>query len=518
MASDTTFLALETHVAGLMTSVSKLAIEAFIVAPITASVTLTSLEIHSSGEPKDTQVTAVYVEAFVSLDQILTASFHEGEEFPSSTVERIEEIDLPETQDRELNPFRPDIPSEIMNLGPVKPTKGGGDGTKAGTMQIWNQPADEELPPEKVEAPRITFDYMRQQAEVLRETHMLNQAGDSTFPWEVLTKPHTDRQFRLGALGRFYHDDHGIIMARYVQFKYMRRDTRWVNAPVGFITRPVPSESEWVVTNDLSRSHPDLVVGIMSGFTHPQDGQYGFVIVNGPNLTNLNQTTNAPLPVGTPVVWGANDKISPNSPGRVLGRIHGKNGTYEVKAGTLWVEIESFSQAQIEGWFEGAFVEIAEALTDLYERVDVLDTRGLSSNITAIQRAIADIQKKLAQEIKARAVADQRIRDDFDTQGDWQQSLAALNTALRALITENRGQLDNVDSALGQRLATLESALANAGLATIANELNNIRNEIVAVSNRIDNLPKRVLPVVLGTIPAEFLVDDFGNLIYVEIE
>src|SRR3546814_3839407 len=53
------------------------------------------------------------------------------------------------------------------------------------------------------------------QQRILREQHNLAQAGDSTFHWGVLTEVSATPLYNLGSIGRFYHDEFGISIARY---------------------------------------------------------------------------------------------------------------------------------------------------------------------------------------------------------------------------------------------------------------------------------------------------------------
>jgi hypothetical protein len=127
----------------------------------------------------------------------------------------------------------------------------------------------------------ISFDYIEENQKTLRLQHNITQAGDTTFPHEMIINSHDVKQFKLGSVGKFYHEDYGVIHARYVQYHEM--DTTLApTAPVGLIK--LSKQLEWVVTNKLELSDPRLVVGVQAAYVMPKDDQYGWVIVDGVNL------------------------------------------------------------------------------------------------------------------------------------------------------------------------------------------------------------------------------------------
>lgn len=124
-------------------------------------------------------------------------------------------------------------------------------------------------------------EYLAEQAALLRETHNKNQAGDSTFPWQLLTYLTPDAQYTLGSVGRFYHETYGLIQARYVRFESMIA-TSAIGAPVGLTPA---SDALWVATNDSSKSQSRLVLGMCFAGRVPVDGEHGWAVFSGVNLT-----------------------------------------------------------------------------------------------------------------------------------------------------------------------------------------------------------------------------------------
>ena len=72
-----------------------------------------------------------------------------------------------------------------------------------------------EVNPYRTDVPNVD------QQRIMREQHNLAQAGDSTFHWGVLTEISAEPLYNLGSVGRFYHDEFGISIARYVKFTKM---------------------------------------------------------------------------------------------------------------------------------------------------------------------------------------------------------------------------------------------------------------------------------------------------------
>src|SRR3546814_19737034 len=81
------------------------------------------------------------------------------------------------------------------------------------------------------------------------------QAGDSTFHWGVLTEVSATPLYNLGSIGRFYHDEFGISIARYCKFTSFEK-TIAKATPVGLNTR---LNQHWVLTNRIDLSDPEQI-------------------------------------------------------------------------------------------------------------------------------------------------------------------------------------------------------------------------------------------------------------------
>lgn len=186
----------------------------------------------------------------------------------------------------ELNPYRPIVPDEIREVSPA------------------------------------LHDYLQEQASTLRIQHNKIQAGDTTFPWEVLTDWSDRQEYTLGSLGGFYHNDYGMILARYVRFTYMNQDID-EGSPIGM---DIITDMPWHVTNVLQRSKQELAIGIGACFEKPPSGAFGWVIVSGVNIQSLY--ADAPVNNEEQVGWIASGLVGLTQ--HKIGRV--RKGSYELVA------------------------------------------------------------------------------------------------------------------------------------------------------------------------------------------
>lgn len=380
----------------------------------------------------------------------------------------------------ELNPHRPTIPEEFIDI---------------------SQP----------ENAQIFYDFSKEQAEILREQHNLTQAGDTTFPWEALTQVTTQRDFTLGSVGRFFHQDLGLIQARYVQFKGML-DTVHPCVPCGLLN--VNTSLRWVVTNDLSRSDSDLVVGLKASFTNPADGEYGWLIVNGANVGSVEVESEG-RSRGEPLTWSSTGKVSSTAEGRVVGRRIGTQGTATCPPGTMWVELESSSPASIQVIINESLGGINGDLAAFDLRLDKVETKvGL---IAGLQSSVANLTIKLDTERQQRIAADSAILDMLTNGGFVTE--AQLNSAKNVLNNRITNEVNALTILIGAAHARADEAYALAA-SIIIPDLSGLELSILSLMERVSQLETRgkvYLPLVTGESPPVLMYLDDGSLIAVEI-
>lgn len=371
----------------------------------------------------------------------------------------------------EFNPYRPTIPEEYHDISPV------------------------------------FYDFEKEHREITRQQHNLAQAGDSTFPWEMLAQLQTTPDFTLGSTGRFYHETYGLIQARYVQFKGM---VEFANpaTPCGLMN--IHPSLQWVVTNDLTRSKANLVVGIKAAGAHAEDDQYGWVIVNGTNIAS-SQLADATVTRGDPLSWSATGLLSPTGLGRVVCRSLRTILVGIIPPGTLKIELESKSWAEIQLLFGPLQTQI----DSLDDRLTLVETNlgtveGLGTQLTLLSN-------RLNAEVNARTQADNALRA-LITGGTY-----LLTATFNSFQNSNNIRINALDVRLTAAAATAQARADAAYLLAsgiVVPDLTGLSTEIAELRYRIgilEALPYGILPLVDGSVPPNLMYLDDGSLIWVEV-
>jgi hypothetical protein len=143
------------------------------------------------------------------------------------------------------------------------------------------------------------YGFLRQLVEPLREQHDSAQAGDSSFPWDLLNQNTAQQQYHLGSQGRFVHPDYGLIQARYCQF-LNPNGVAWTGSPVGYVKG---MDFSWKVSNDLAQSAIKLVTGVQAAYETALNNHYGWIIQRGVNTQTLQFHGASAPPDGTKLSW-----------------------------------------------------------------------------------------------------------------------------------------------------------------------------------------------------------------------
>lgn len=409
--------------------------------------------------------------ALVSINQTLEFNLLEsGELFgPISniTVEFTGEIP-------EHNPYRPRIPEQLISHG------------------------------------EDFYDFFEENQQILREQHNITQAGDSTFPWQLTFKSHDRQLYKLGSIGRFYHEQYGVLLARYCQFDLME-SVNVAHCPVGLFK--TATNLEWIVTNRFELSDPFLVVGLNAAFQLPEDKTYGWVIIDGPNLQSV-ENSSATAKIGESFVWDAAGSVSNAAEGRVIGRrVNASGESTSIGAGQIWVKLESFSPQSIVGLVGDAIADLQESLAQLQNQLGDLPA---ANELVSLQTTITSVQTSLNLEIAARKAGDIQIQNqvsalDFVT-------LSQLNAAVTSLTNEIEATKSAVETDLAATTLIAKNALALAqsltgfDYAALQSQMASILIDIATERER----PKGKFPVVDGAIPPNLMYLDDGSLVYTE--
>lgn len=379
---------------------------------------------------------------------------------------------------REANPFRPVAPKEIVAVSP------------------------------------LLHDFITEQTAQIRQTHDSNQAGDSTVPWEFLTKIGSQKLYTLGSLGKFYHDDFGIVLARYCQFSKIKTPL-WLNGPVGLIAKS--NAVDWQVTNDLSLSSPDAVVGILCSYTPPAQGDYGWVLTQGANIVPLLLQQNVKtLEKNQPFVWSDFEKVSPDGKGRILGRAIGplnfvNKGQLQIDAGGAMIHVEGPSIDSLKASIGTDGLDAKIAIID--QAVKDLGGDALAKSVATLKVQMAEAQQGI------KAESGRAIQAETDINLSIAKILAALGgstlAALYLQITNEQAEINAIqDTQIGRVLAKAQSAL------DIVTQLvnANFQHQIDQLKDRLVNqVSSSLIPLVDGSIPPVLVYLPTGELVFVEV-
>ncbi len=361
------------------------------------------------------------------------------------------------------------------------------------------------------------------QTETLRQQHDLIQAGDTTFPWQILAQVQSpgNKLFNLGSIGRFYHETFGIILARYVQFKNLSIGVK-LASPMGSLK--ALNASPWQVTDRLDLSSADMPVGFLASYDIPVEEGYGWVIVNGFLISSAPSSEVVAFPHGTPFAWESTGKISTTAIGRILGRLEGNHETATIAPGEFRVEIESWSQAEILAWLSDDFATINDKLTALQSAIADLTAAGGDSStaIALINQKIAALNTALAQEQARRLAADTALSNrinaiDSPTRAEFNDAINNLTIELHDSIAAVQASVDDAMAAIAAVNARVDN-LPSVDLSPINDAINTLQQEDENLQAQIDaiSLVAR-FPVVDGSVPPNFVYLDDGSLVYISI-
>jgi hypothetical protein len=355
------------------------------------------------------------------------------------------------------------------------------------------------------------YDFFEENQQILREQHNITQVGDTTFPFQLMINAHDNQLYKLGAVGRFYHEDYGVILARYVQFSEFVTGTS-AHSPVGLFKKK--DVLEWVVTNDFSLSHPDLVIGVAAPFAVPREGQFGWVIVDGPNLQQV-QNTSTTAALGESFAWSATGAISNSAEGKVIGRrVNRLAGTSRaLLEAQLWVRTESFSEAQITSLVNSTIQDLRDALDQLESDLAALPS---ASALSTLQASINAIKTQLTLETNQRRAQDELIQTqlnglNFVTITTLNNAVTNVTNLITATASGLQTQIDEI------RLIALDALnKANQALSVDIDEINNQLMLILLQLSEEIARPKGRFPVVDGAVPPNLVYLGDGSLVYVE--
>ena len=387
----------------------------------------------------------------------------------------------------EINPHRPDIPVEVEDVSPT------------------------------------LYEFLREQTEIIRQQHNITQAGDSTFHWKVLRDYDLEPRYTLGSIGRFYHPDYGMILARYVQFKRIVSSV-WLGAPVGRLRNQL--SLDWAVTNDFTFSGSMLVMGLMGGKRIPVDNEYGWIIVQGVALYGLYGVDTANNDTDTEFSWKDTNKISPIAGGRVIGRLWVPNTTNLIPVGKFWVDLGDKTGVEIRSRLDSYFASILSDIVTLDSRVDALDlasnTDELAADILSIEAALASLTQQLNIESTRRGNEDTELWLALASTLTETETLAAIQSAVSAL----QATLELAIATLENRMTLAESAIISllARTSALESAVTDLQTQMSGVNSQLTEIYQAIYdsrglqPLVNGDLPGPtLLANESGECVMTEM-
>lgn len=341
----------------------------------------------------------------------------------------------------EWNPFRPDIPSSLSEV-------------------------DEGL-----------YDYLREQAELMREQHNSTQAGDSTFPWQMFVTPGDREVHSLGSVTRFVHETYGLFLARYVQFS-----PNWTAAPNPIVGHD-KLRGDWVATNQAAKTTLFRVIGFAAPYYEGIESQYGWVLTQGRGTFPIVLVSDEPPEQFARFTWSPEDAgLALIGPGPQVGILLDSNYVqvgaftpphWTIPAGTWYADVQGVTP-------EYTALTASIALADVEERLDALEAGvpiDYTVQIAALAASVTSLTTNLGFESSTRASADAGLNvrvailealglGGFVTLGVFEAlelrvdatevSIVTITSTLSALAISTDMRLDNLES--WQSVATVQIA------------------------------------------------------------
>lgn len=339
---------------------------------------------------------------------------------------------------------------------------------------------DVEVNPYRADVPNVD------QQRIMREQHNLAQAGDSTFHWGVLTEISAEPLYNLGSVGRFYHDEFGISIARYVKFTQMV-ETLAKAIPVG-LNRKL--NQPWVVTNQLELSDVNSAMGIACPYNPLvySGSWYGWVIVDGFVPAELEvQQSNDSFEWATEYGWSETGKVKPGVEGVSLGTRFTTTKVPNLKPGEFLVKINPLSQAALNGWVTTQLAPSQTQLDNLTTQINSLaQTSGThTQQIGQLQSQVVGLDNRITQESEATArqlAAIRALMPDVDFKSYVDGQVAALTI-----------KIDNQDSIIAQIANDALARVNELELKFEAQSATALQNQIDALNNSMGSLTSRLI-------------------------
>lgn len=280
---------------------------------------------------------------------------------------------------------------------------------------------------------------LQEQQRIIRQQHNLTQAGDTTFDFGLLLQAYPNQEFTLGSAGRFFHDDFGLIEARYVQFKSML-NLPYQGQPVGRIKNKV-GDVDWIVTNDYDKSSSDMILGFTFIHEPPPDDYYGWAVVRGANPSPIRVTGTTIPNQNDAYSWTSTGCLELGANGRIAARRWGNAFTHSISAGSVFITLEGPSIMDIIDLIHDEQAEIIEEIATLAGRVTVVEgkTATNTANITTQANSLVALTSRLSREELTRTREVAALRNAINGLSSTPSGIESLRAELTNAFTEADG-------------------------------------------------------------------------------
>lgn len=277
-----------------------------------------------------------------------------------------------------------------------------------GSNEVWTPDVSSVFQPEAPPVPVVEVNPYRadvpnvDQQRIMREQHNLVQAGDSTFHWGVLTEISATALYNLGSVGRFYHDEFGIAIARYVKFTKMV-ETVAKAVPVG-LNRKL--NQPWVVTNQLELSDASSVMGVACPYNELiySGSWFGWVIVDGFVPAEMDiSLDNSSFEWATEYGWSETGKVKPGVDGPSLGTRFTTTKVPNLKPGEFLVKVNPLSLARLGGLITTQLGPLTTQVAGLVTQVNSLTVtvETHAQQIGQLQSQVVGLDNRITSESEA---------------------------------------------------------------------------------------------------------------------
>ena len=326
----------------------------------------------------------------------------------------------------EWNPFRPDVPEHIASNDPQ------------------------------------LYDYLREQAELIREQHNNAQAGDSTFPWQLVTSTGAQQAHTLGSMSRFIHPDYGLMAGRYVRFS-----KHWLPVSHPFVGHD-ETQGDWVASN-AGKADSFRVIGLSGAFVKDPSESYGWVLTQGRAPFGIELNSESRPGLMQSFTWDPLTGRGLVGPGPQVGVILANGPFNEVLdeggepfAPRRWSIPAGLWTVDVQGVTPEYIRDTASLVTSALDaRVTALEsaepeTLDFTAAINSLNGDVLGLQRGLSAEIQARQLADNSLSARIRSIQDGLTEMAS-DTSLSGLSV----RLGNVES----ETETIKTSVVEAAVA-----------------------------------------------------